>query len=141
MQKNNWWIIGLIFILGFTLWQNRFILENKYDAEYLDNFYYHSQWNIPNSVRVMGDGDLYQFTGYRLVMGESPFDINFMVPPLGKYLFGLGVVWFGNPLVVNLSAYIGSLILLFFISLKLIGKRGFYWLPVIILALNPLVIT
>jgi len=141
-RRSNWfWGLGLVVILAITFFQNRFIFVYKFDPGYWENFYYHSQYNIPNSSRVIGDGGVYQYVGYRLVMGENPFNIDYWVPPLGKYLFGLGARYGGNPLVVAIAVYIFSLILLFIISKKLIGKRGFYWLPVYFLALNPLLIS
>ncbi len=100
-------ILILIFIF-LTLYFSRQIFSYKYDPEYYENYYYHSQWNIPNSVRGIGDGDLYKFVGYKLASGENPFNINYEVPPFAKLLYGISEKYFANPYIVSLFFYFCS---------------------------------
>jgi len=116
MKKSNIFLSCLIFIsISFVLFFSRQIFNFKYEPEYYENLFYHSQWNIPNSTRGIGDGDLYKFVGYRLIEGENPFNINYEVPPFGKLLFGLAEKYIGNPYWVGIVLYflsIGTLALL-----------------------------
>lgn len=88
-MKNNIIKTLILIFISLTFYYSRQIFFYKYEPEYYENWYYHSQWNIPNSVRGIGDGDLYKFVGYRLAFGENPFNINYEVPPFAKLLYGL----------------------------------------------------
>jgi len=87
----------------------------------------------------MGDGELYQFTGYSLTQGADPFSINPEVPPLGKYILGTSIGVFGNPYLINGLLLVVSLLAVWKIS-------AFFPLPifkriilVLIFASTPLV--
>ena len=85
---------GLPLLLGIIIitlaYFSRWIFLYHFDPIYWENTYYESQWNVPNSKRGIGDDGLYRYVGYRLVNnGENPFNINYEVPPLGKYTYGL----------------------------------------------------
>lgn len=112
MKKNLIKLLILLFI-GLTFYFSRQIFFYKYEPEYYENWYYHSQWNIPNSVRGIGDGDLYKFVGYRLAFGENPFNINYEVPPFAKLLYGLAERYLSNPYIISIAFYLLSIILLY----------------------------
>lgn len=125
--------LGLIFLIViFVIFYSRQIFFFKYEPEYYENLYYHSQWNVPNSTRGISDGVLYQFVGYRLVEGENPFYLNFEAPPFGKYLYGLAEHSLGNPYWVTLGLYLGS-IAIFYLLTRLIFKDRNYSLAVLLL--------
>ena len=100
MKKFCYFLSVIVFI--FTLYSLRQIFYYRYEPAYYENWFYTSQWNIPGSTRGIADGELYKFVGYRLTQGENPFNINFEVPPLGKYLYGLAETSIGNPYWVSL---------------------------------------
>lgn len=130
-------IVGLLFVIFF---RNRWIFDYKFEPIYWDNFYYHSQWNIPNSTRVIGDEGLYQYAGWRYANGDNPFDINYMVPPLGKWLYGLGINFFDNPYLISVLVYFVSLIFYILILKRLFNKKSKFWIGILILVMNPMLI-
>ncbi|MEK7155071.1 MAG: hypothetical protein AAB697_03005 [Patescibacteria group bacterium] len=106
----------IIITVGLVLFLSRYIFVYRYEPEYYENWYYHSQWNIPQSTRGISDGELYKFVGYRLAQGENPFDLNSEVPPFGKYLFGLAEKYLGNPFPVTMGLYILSILITYYLS-------------------------
>lgn len=113
---------NIIFIV-LTLFFSRWIFFYKYEPEYYENYYYHSQWNIPESTRGISDGELYKFVGYRLAWGENPFNINYEVPPFAKLIYGLAARFLGNPYWATLIFYFLSLFVLYQFSLLLFPKK------------------
>lgn len=114
--------LNIVFI-ALTLYFSRWIFYYQYEPEYYENYYYHSQWNIPNSVRGIGDGDLYKFVGYQLANGENPFNINYEVPPLVKLLYGIAEKYIGNPYIVSLVFYFLSIFVLYKFSEIILNKN------------------
>jgi hypothetical protein len=112
-NRNRLITISILIFIGLALYFSRQIFFYKYEPEYYENWYYHSQWNIPNSVRGIGDGDLYKFVGYRLAFGENPFNINYEVPPFAKLLYGLAERFLSNPYIISIILYFLSIILVY----------------------------
>ena len=106
----------IIITVGLVLYLSRYIFVYRYEPEYYENWYYHSQWNIPQSTRGISDGELYKFVGYRLAQGENPFDLNSEVPPFGKYLFGLAEKYLGNPFPVTIALYLLAIAVIYLFS-------------------------
>jgi hypothetical protein len=76
MKKLIHWVIlvGLILTVSYF---NRWIFSFKFEPEYWENYYYTSQWNVPNSKRQISDEGVYRYIGYRLVNGENPFNVDY----------------------------------------------------------------
>lgn len=111
-----------------------------FDPIYWENAYYESQWNVANSPRGIGDDGLYRYVGYRLVNnGENPFNINYEVPPLGKYTYGLTAKYLQNPYFTTFFYYIGSVFILYLIS-KQIFSAPYHWITTILFAANPMIV-
>jgi len=108
----------IAFTIFFIIYFSRQIFSFRYDPVYYDNYYYHSQWNIPNSTRGISDGELYKFIGFRLASGENPFNINYEVPPFAKLLYGLAEKYFSNPYIISLALYFLSVIVFYLFSKK-----------------------
>lgn len=87
----------ILVALGLIAYCFRWTFFYKFNPVYWENFYYTSQWNIPNSQRIIGDEGVYRYIGYRLVNGENPFNLDYWVPPFGKYFYGLTAKYFNNP--------------------------------------------
>ena len=135
-------LLTLILIsLIFVIFNSRQIFFFKYEPEYYENLYYHSQWNIPNSTRGISDGVLYQFVGYRLVQGENPFYLNFEAPPFGKYLYGLSEYFFGNPYWVSLGMYFGSIYILYLLSQIIFKDKKYSLVLLLLFVTTPFVAT
>ncbi|MFA7301700.1 MAG: hypothetical protein WC069_05295 [Candidatus Shapirobacteria bacterium] len=121
-------VIALV-VIGFCF---RWTFVYKFDPIYWENFYYTSQWNIPNSKRVIGDEGVYRYIGYRLVNGENPFNVDYWVPPLGKYWYGAAAKYLGNPYWASWGWYAILLILAYKITKKL-------WVLLLVMT-NPLIV-
>ncbi|MEL7665972.1 MAG: glycosyltransferase family 39 protein [Candidatus Shapirobacteria bacterium] len=124
--------LNIVFIT-LTLYFSSWVFYYQYEPEYYENYYYHSQWNIPNSVRGIGDGDLYKFVGYQLANGENPFNINYEVPPLVKLLYGITEKYTGNPYIVSILFYFLSIYVLYKFSEIIFNKNKTLTLSCILL--------
>lgn len=133
-------VIGIILISGVAAYLNRWIFFFKFEPEYWENYYYESQWNIPQSPRVISDGGVYRYIGYRLVNGENPFNVDYWVPPLGKYLYGLSAKFFNNPYLTSFMFYVLAVLIVGLLSKGIIKNEKARWLTIFLFALNPLVI-
>jgi len=124
--------LNIVFIT-LTLYFSSWVFYYQYEPEYYENYYYHSQWNIPNSVRGIGDGDLYKIVGYQLANGENPFNINYEVPPLVKLLYGITEKYTGNPYIVSILFYFLSIYVLYKFSEIIFNKNKTLTLSCILL--------
>ncbi len=80
------------FIVG-----NWSIWVEKYDVAYWQDVFGDSQFIRGDKARnFMSDYDSYAIIGYKLWRGDDPTSFQPDVPPLGKYLIGLSVLYFGN---------------------------------------------
>ena len=139
LNYNKLLIIFISLFLGVILFYNRWIFSYRYDPVYYENLYYHSQWNITGSIRGISDGELYKFVGYRLVEGENPFNINFEVPPLGKYLYGLSEHLLGNPFYTSLGLYLATLFVLWKLSRLLFEDTRLSLFTLLLFVVTPFV--
>ncbi|MFH1561020.1 MAG: glycosyltransferase family 39 protein [Patescibacteria group bacterium] len=141
-EKSSLFLLGLIVLLvSFVMFFSRQIFFYQYEPEYYENWYYHSQWNYPGSSRGISDGELYKFVGYRLVEGENTFNINYEVPPLGKYLYGLAEKTIGNPFLLSVGFYFFSALVLLFLLKELVDDRQLKLLGVLLFFSSPFVAT
>jgi len=132
-KKQNIILFGIFFLALIIIgWSFRWTFTYKFDPVYWENFYYTSQWNIPNSKRVIGDEGVYRYIGYRLVNGENPFNVDYWVPPLGKYWYGVAVKYLGNPYWASWGWYAILLILVWVITKN--------WWVLLLVATNPLIV-
>jgi len=134
-------IFAILIVIFFIFFNSRQIFFHRYEPEYFENWYYHSQWLYPQSARGMSDGPYYQFVGYRLVHGENPFNINFEMPPFGKYLYGLGAVFFGNSYWVSIFLYLLSVLVFFLLSKDLFKNSQIALLALLLFVTTPFVAT
>ncbi|MDD4938513.1 MAG: phospholipid carrier-dependent glycosyltransferase, partial [Candidatus Shapirobacteria bacterium] len=103
-------------------------------------YYYTSQWNVPNSKRVISDGGVYRYIGYRLINGENPFNVDYWVPPLGKYWYGFSAKYFQNPYFTSFTFYLLSIFVFTLISHNLFSQKSIRWLATYLWVLNPLIV-
>lgn len=124
--------LGLIIAVLVVSYFNRWIFVYKFEPEYWENYYYNSQWNVPNSKRIIPDEGVYRYIGYRLVNGENPFNVDYWVPPMGKYWYGVGAKYLGNPYLISFGFYLISTLVVLSLTKN--------WLIVYLWALNPLIV-
>jgi len=142
VKKGNRIIAGLLlFSIVAIVFFCREIFYFRYEPEYFENWYYHSQWNIPGSTRGISDGELYKFVGFKLVEGENPFYMNYEVPPLGKYLYGLAEKFIGNSYLVSLAFYLGLVAVFFFLAKMVFADLNLALLTTFLLAVSPMIAT
>lgn len=139
-MNKKWNGLLLAIALGMVVYGYGWTIKYKYEPEYWENFYYHSQWNIPNSTRKISDDGLYQFVGYRLAEGENPFDISYEVPPLGKYLYGLSAKFLGNPYLTSLGLYGLLIVTMFRIAKYVYRQRELEQIATLLVFSNPLMV-
>lgn len=75
---------------------------------------------------VLSDDQLYVYAGYVYLLGEDPTHINFEHPPMGKYIFGISYLIFGNPYTLNIIIFGGILMAAYFLFLRL--KMPTWWI-------------
>lgn len=136
---NSFLIFLILAVFAFMLYSSRNIFFYRYEPDYYSSYYYHSQWNYPNSTRGISDGELYKFVGFRLAEGENPFNINFETPPLGKYLYGLSEKYFMNPYWVSILMFIVSIVFLFLLSKELFNDTRLSILSCLLYITTPFV--
>jgi len=137
-------IISIVLILApiiFTFYFSRQIFYYRYEPEYYENWFYHSQWNYPGSTRGISDGELYKFVGYRLAEGENPFNINYEAPPLGKYLYGLAERYIGSPYWISISLYLLSVLVLAILLQELLKNYQVVLPGILLFITSPFVAT
>jgi hypothetical protein len=105
----TWLLITLTLWLALVLYWSRGFFLNPYDLKYMEHLYDHSQWRIPLSTRVIADDQIYPIAGVHQFKTGELFTINPEVPPLGKYMYGFGALWLGNPYIVSIALYLGTL--------------------------------
>lgn len=130
----------LIFIFQFfqIIYFQRSLFAEKYDAEYWKNRYEHSQYQLPLSKRIIGDEGLFAYSGYRIINGDNPFSINVDKPPVAKYLFGLSILLFHNPLYAVFLFGPCALIVFYFIAKHFLKNSSSALFATTILFLDPL---
>ena len=134
----NWLIlIGLILIVSYF---NRWIFSFKFEPEYWENYYYTSQWNVPNSQRQISDEGVYRYIGYRLVNGENPFNVDYWVPPMGKYWYGVGAKYLQNPYLISFVFYLLSIFIFGLLTNLIFKKDTTRWLAIYLWVLNPIIV-
>lgn len=135
-------VFSLILLISIFLssYFNRWIFVYHFDPVYWENAYYESQWNVANSSRQISDEAVYRYIGYRLVNnGENPFNVDYWVPPLGKYTYGLSAKFLNNPYITSYIYYLGSVLIFYLISKRLF-KTPLHLISTILFSCNPLIV-
>lgn len=139
LEKNIFRLLFVVVII-FITYSNRWIFSFRFEPEYWENYYYESQWNVPNSKRGISDEGVYRYIGYRLVNGENPFNVDYWVPPLGKYWYGVGAKFLGNPYLISFIYYLISIYVFWLIDKTIIPSERVRRLTLLLFAINPLLV-
>jgi len=135
-------IIFCLFIFVVQFFQILYFKNNlfteRYDAAYWKDRYEHSQYQLPLSKRIIGDDGLFAYSGYRLINGDNPFSINNDKPPVAKYLFGLSILLFNNPLHIVFFFGLATLLTFYFLARQLLKDNSLALFVTVILFLDPL---
>jgi hypothetical protein len=116
-------------------------LFTKSNQAHLSDQFFHSQWFIPLSPRVISDSTLYHYSSVFFANGGLLTNLSPEVPPLGRYLYALTYKVNQRPLTLNILLYIG-LLSGYYLLLKKVVKRDWQiFTGVVLLALSPLVVS
>ncbi|MBI5449375.1 hypothetical protein HY948_03605, partial [Candidatus Gottesmanbacteria bacterium] len=135
------WVLASLIIgyFGIIFYANHGIYFSHFDPSYWKGRFDHSQWQLPQSERGIGDDGLYAYGGYILSQGADPAGFNAEMPPLGKYMIGFTIVLFRNGQLyglITMTIAIG----IFFLCAKLLLRDTVRALSAtLILALDPLI--
>ncbi|GIK83849.1 MAG: hypothetical protein BroJett025_04710 [Patescibacteria group bacterium] len=88
-------LIAVLLLIVVT-WFQRHIFFDTFDPKYAHDHYSMSQWAVPLSSRIMGDADLFTYSGYSLTQEFKPFSVNPETPVFAKLFFGYSAFLFGN---------------------------------------------
>jgi hypothetical protein len=86
----------------------------------------------------MGDEGYYQYAGYRLALGDSPYNLNPETPPLVKYIYGISTVLLGNPYLPIISIYLISALFFYLITAFYFNNKKSRLISLIFLLISPL---
>lgn len=144
MKRNTWQpstiiLIAIVAVSYLVIYSQRWIFSKSFDPEYFTHYYGHSQWSIPSSPRVMGDGELYQYAGYQLSQGQNPFQVNPEVPPVGKYLYAAAISATNNPYIFNPLLLLLSAFLLYVLTQRIAKSKNLSLFAVLIYLAQPLI--
>lgn len=142
-MRRFFWLILLLVILGklsIYIISNQNYFLRKFDPVYMGNLYSQSQYVIgERSKGGIGDDGLYAFAGYYYLFQKGDVSsVNFEHPPLGKYLIGLSILFFGNENIINIIYFLFLLLLTYKLSQILLSDRILSVLSVGILLLDSL---
>lgn len=124
--------------LGITIFNYRSEYLTKFDAKYWTMRYNQSQWVISNSKNSIGDDGLYAYVGWNYITGGDPTLLNAEIPPLGKYMIGVGEVTFQNQNILILLVGLACLGVFYLINLKIFSDKLLAFIPVFLFSLDPL---
>ncbi|HVZ59071.1 MAG TPA: hypothetical protein VG935_04950 [Patescibacteria group bacterium] len=143
MRKIAWIILLSVFIfqLGRAVINYWPRYTQNLGGPYWKTRYLESQWVVPDSKNSIGDDGLYAYHGYELVMGGDPTLINPEVPPLGKYLIGLCVLFLHNNNIFGLFTGIYCLTMFYLLNRVLFKDRLLAFIPLVLFVCEPLFVT
>jgi len=142
LEKSRTTLI-LIFILGVYIYnvQNA-LFANKVDESWYTNVQSRlsSETNEETLIiqNLVFDRELYALAGWLYIHGVPPNEFNFWHPPLAKFFIGISEVMFHSPTTMNALYGLATLLVVYLLSIKLIGKTVFAIIPVYALSLEKL---
>ena len=133
INKLLFWIF-LFFLVDSIVFQivsNWKLYSIPFNHQAISKVYNHSQFAPkPEDRRVIiEDYDLFAYSGYLYLKGQTPADIQIEHPPLAKYFFGLSILLFSNPNVIQIFFGIGTLFLIFLISNRILRNKTLALVP------------
>lgn len=144
MKKNIRQIFfGFLLILFFgniffkiVYYQREF--TTRFNPEYWKMRYYESQWVVSDSKNPIGDDGLYAYAGWNYITGGNPVLLNAQIPPLGKYIIGVGEITFQNQNILMLIIGLSCLGLLYIINTHLFKDKLLAFIPVFLFSFDSL---
>ncbi len=141
MTGRAWRTVFSVVLIGATLmmvgkevWRGREGLIETYDSEYWAGRYERSQWAQGfAATELMGDADLYTYSGWALVQGEDHLRVDPTQPPMGKYLLGWSILLFGNGRWLSVLLAVACLAMVYVLSAHVLKNSLAAWLVVFLI--------
>lgn len=124
--------------LGVTIFNYRSEYLTKFDANYWEMRYNKSQWVISNSKNSIGDDGLYAYVGWNYITGGDPTLLNAEIPPVGKYIIGIGEITFQNQNILILLVGLSCLGVLYLVNIRIFKDKLLSFIPVFLFSFDPL---
>lgn len=127
------------FTIAFFLLSNLYSFGQVFDPIETEKAYLNSQWVNPDFATnvAIGDSGLYSWAGWQYVHGENPILINPEMPPLGKYLIGLGLLTIKRPAVIGFLFTIFALLSHFLLARFILKDKFLAIAATSLLAIEP----
>lgn len=109
-----------------------------FNESYWEDRYNASQWVVPESKNAIGDDGLYAYAGWAYIHGADPTLLNAEIPPLAKYIIGVGEIIFDNQNILILIIGLLCLALLYKLNLKIFKSKLLAFIPVFLFSFDPL---
>jgi len=129
MKKNKSFLFYFLIILVtfiIRLAPHVEVFSQKFNFQAIDKIYQQSQFaENPSDRKVtIQDWDLYPYAGFIYLTRGELNQVNIEHPPLGKYLFGLSILIFGNTTIIQIPLALIFLLLCFLISVKVLRSKS-----------------
>jgi len=100
--------------------------------------------DIPHEVAgkrlFLSDSEIHIASGYLYALGNNPTTFNFQHPPFIKYLYGLSILLFKNPFIIQIIFGIALLLLTYMTSLLIFNSFYSALFSTLLLLVDPLFI-
>ncbi len=135
-------VMLIIFRFGFLIYQSRSYFQGSYwDAyEAYKNAYLNSQYISIHPSASIPDETLYSYAAGAYLKGESLLDVNPGTPPLGKYLFSLSIILFGNTNTIMIVVFTFFLTGIYFLGKKIISSTFIVLILLAVILFQPLIV-
>ena len=136
-MKKLFFLISIFFLI-IVIYSFRGIYLQKFDYSYSKDLYDHSQWTLARTVRSVSDDQEYQIAGYDAIVNGELYRVTPEVPPLGKYLIGLSIVFFKNAQTISLVLYIFSIFVFYHLAYLLLKNDRLTRIATVFFMMEPL---
>ena len=118
------------------------IFNYKFNNELISR--YMLSQDIPHEVAgkrlFLSDSEIHIASGYLYALGNNPTTFNFQHPPFIKYLYGLSILLFKNPFIIQIIFGIALLLLTYMTSLLIFNSFYSALFSTLLLLVDPLFI-
>jgi hypothetical protein len=140
INKQFIFFLGIVFAIQIfqSYYFNSSAFIKNYDLSYWKDRFEHSQWQLPLSNRIIGDDGLYSYVGLGLIKGDDPSKLNPETPPVGKYLIGLSILIFNNPVFYSLTVSFLTIGIFLFLTKTVLKSLSLALFATILLFTDPM---
>lgn len=135
-------ILLVVFYLIILFQTHKEIFYYKFNDELISR--YMLSQDIPHEVAgkrlFLSDSEIHIASGYLYALGNNPTTFNFQHPPFIKYLYGLSIIFFKNPFIIQIIFGIVLLLLTYMVSFLIFNSYLSTFFAALLLLIDPLFI-